>query len=123
MGRSTLAYKTYWEQISFLEKVMLFTFFVLSIAGFISTAVFAIMLIASVEYKILERGVYVAIMFVFSLSWALIYALKIIMSSSDPAHWAKRVIIPVFLLTLPFPLILYADAMRSKVHRPSSIRY
>ncbi|HEX2814469.1 MAG TPA: hypothetical protein VHO04_17450 [Sphingopyxis sp.] len=119
-----MGYQTYWEQISRFDRVIFFCFALFSAVGALSSFGTTIIMAASlIRDEMAWTGkLLLTISFIFSISACFSYILWLVIRSASPAYWAKRAIIPVIVISLPFALIfnhLLSEDMKARPHTPS----
>jgi hypothetical protein len=123
-GGGAMAYQSYWEQISRFDRMTFFLFSVFSVGGAISAFGTALLSIADIkgEAMIWNWNIIVAVAFLFSVSVCLAYVFCLVLKSRDPAYWARRAVIPIALIALPFGMVLSHLLLEDMKPRPSVSR-
>ena len=117
-------YQSYWEQISRFDRVIFFLFAVFSVGGAMSAFGTALVSIAALkrEGMVWNWNIFISVSFLFSVSVCLAYVFRLVLMSRDPAYWARRAVIPIALIALPFGMVLRQALLEDMKPRPAAPR-
>ena len=117
-------YQSYWEQISRFDRVIFFLFAVFSVGGAMSAFGTALVSIAALEREgmVWNWNIFISVSFLFSVSVCLAYVFRLVLMSRDPAYWARRAVIPIALIALPFGMVLRQALLEDMKPRPAAPR-
>lgn len=119
-----MAYQSYWEQISRFDRMIFLIFSVSSVGGAISAFGTALVSIAALkrDAMVWTWNIFIAVAFLFSVSVCLAYVFWLVFRSRDPVYWARRAVIPIALIALPFGMVLRQGLLEDMKPRPSAPR-
>ena len=119
-----MMYQSYWEQISRFDRVIFFLFAVFSVGGAMSAFGTALVSIAALkrEGMVWNWNIFISVSFLFSVSVCLAYVFRLVLMSRDPAYWARRAVIPIALIALPFGMVLRQALLEDMKPRPAAPR-
>ena len=74
------------------------------------------------EGMVWNWNIFISVSFLFSVSVCLAYVFRLVLMSRDPAYWARRAVIPIALIALPFGMVLRQALLEDMKPRPAAPR-